>query len=152
MSIHYTLKDDGDQVIDTSSGKDPLVYIHGFGNIIPGLEQALEGKSKGEKLQVSVPPEQAYGNHNAEMVQVVPKERMANLPEIEVGARLKADTENGPLVFTVTEIRDNEYVLDGNHPLAGATLHFDVEVMDLRDATSEELEHGHVHGPGGHDH
>jgi FKBP-type peptidyl-prolyl cis-trans isomerase SlyD len=152
VSIHYTLTDDQKQVLDSSSGKEPLVYIHGSGSIIPGLEQALEGKSQGEKLKVTILPEDAYGPRHAEMVQNVLKSEFQDADKIHVGMRFQVNTQGGPLVLTVIEVKETEVVVDGNHPLAGMTLHFDVEVTDIRTATEEELAHGHVHGEGGHHH
>ncbi|MBP9673496.1 MAG: peptidylprolyl isomerase [Bacteriovoracaceae bacterium] len=152
VNIHYTLTDDKGETIDTSIGSDPLAYIQGAGNIIIGLENALEGKTKGTKLKVSVKPEEAYGVRNDKMIQVVPKTEIPSSEKVAVGNQFQADTENGPIILTVVEIRPNEVVLDGNHPLAGMNLHFDVEIMDVREATAEELSHGHVHGVGGHHH
>lgn len=152
VTIHYTLTDDQNKVLDTSSGKDPLIYIHGAGNIIPGLEQALEGRSAGDKFNVTIAPENAYGLRDESMTQSILKSEFQDGDKIKVGMRFQVNTEGGPLVLTVVEVKDTEIVVDGNHPLAGATLHFDVEVSAVREATNEELEHGHVHGPGGHHH
>jgi FKBP-type peptidyl-prolyl cis-trans isomerase SlyD len=152
VSINYTLKNDDGQVLDSSADGNPLVYLHGVGQIIPGLEKALEGKTKGEKVNVTIPPEEAYGPRNDQMIQTVPKSEFEDADTIEVGVQFQADTQAGPMIFTVIEVKDNDFVLDGNHPLAGMTLHFDVEVSDVRAATAEEISHGHVHGPGGHDH
>lgn len=148
VSIHYTLKDDDGNVLDTSENMDPLLYIHGAGNIIPGLEQALEGKVKGDKLNVSIVPEDAYGERIDTLIHAVPKDQFENAETIQVGSQFQVDSEHGPMILTVIEIKDAEFVLDGNHPLAGMKLHFDVEIMDLRPATEDELAHGHVHGPG----
>lgn len=152
VSIHFTLKNDEGTTLESSKGGQPLAYIQGVGQMIPSLESALEGKQKGDKIKVSLAPEQAYGERNEEIVQVVPRAEFAAIEDLEVGTEIEADGGAGPVVFTVTEIRDDEVVIDGNHPFAGMTLHFDVEVMDVREATDEELDHGHVHGPGGHHH
>lgn len=152
VSINYTLKNDEGQVMDQSTDGNPLVYLHGIGQIIPGLEKALEGKTTGDKLNVTIPPEEAYGPKNDQMIQTVPKSEFQDADTIEVGVQFQADTEVGPMIFTVIEVKDNEFVLDGNHPLAGMTLHFEVEVSEIRAASKEEIEHGHVHGQGGHDH
>lgn len=152
VSINYTLKNDDGQVMDSSTDGNPLVYLHGVGQIIPGLEKALEGKTTGDKLNVTIPPEEAYGPKNDQMIQTVPKSEFQDADTIEVGVQFQADTEVGPMIFTVIEVKENEFVLDGNHPLAGMTLHFEVEVSEIRAASKEEIEHGHVHGPGGHDH
>ena len=152
-TIDYTLTDDSNQVIDSSDGGEPLSSIHGTGSIIPGLEQALVGKGPGDKLKVSIPPDQAYGERDDDLMQKVPKERFETPDEIEVGMQFHTDGGDGsPQIITVVDVSDNEVTVDGNHPLAGMTLTFDVKVVDVRDATAEELDHGHVHGAGGHHH
>ena len=150
--IHYTLKDDDGEVIDSSAGGDPLAYIQGHGNLVSGLEKALEGKQNGNKVVVSVSPEEGYGKHDAKLIQRIPKRSLQGAGQIKKGMQFQARTEDGMRVFTVTAIVGDMVTLDGNHPLADKTLHFDVDVVEVRDATSEELEHGHVHGPGGHHH
>ena len=147
VSIHYTLTNpDGDQ-LDSSIGGEPLVYLHGVGNIIPGLEQALAGKRVGDKLLVSIEPEQAYGLIDDTMQQVVSKKMFEGM-DIELGMQFHADVSYGSGVITIIEINGDDVTIDGNHPLAGETLNFDVEVVDVRPATAEELAHGHVHGAG----
>lgn len=150
--INYTLKNDSGEVLDTSSGGDPLGYIHGIGNLIPGLENALEGKKKGDQLQVSIAPADAYGQKEAANIKAVPRNQFPDPNSLEVGMQFEADLGEGPRVFTITGLEDGEVMLDGNHPLAGETLHFSVEVLDIRKATAEEISHGHVHGHGGHHH
>ena len=150
--IHYTLKDDNGAVIDSSAGGEPLAYIQGHGNLVAGLEKALEGKQDGNTLAVSVPPAEGYGKHDAALIQRVPKRSMQGSGEIKKGMQFQARTDDGMRLFTVTAVVGDMVTLDGNHPLADKTLHFDVEVVSVRDATSEELEHGHVHGVGGHHH
>ena len=150
--IHYTLKDDDGTVIDSSDGGDPLAYIQGHGNIVPGLEKALEGKSEGDKVMVAVSPEEGYGRHDPKLIQRVPKRAMQGAGEIRKGMQFQARTEDGMRVFTVTGVVGDMVSLDGNHPLADKTLNFDIDVVSVRDATAEELEHGHVHGVGGHHH
>lgn len=151
--IHYTLKNDAGSVIDSSSGGDPLAYIHGQGNIIPGLEKALEGKTTGDKLSVKVDPAEGYGVRDASLVQQVPRRAFGGAPSIQPGMQFHAQTSQGHTrVVTVTGIQGDMVTVDGNHPLAGENLNFDVEIAEVRDATQEELEHGHVHGPGGHHH
>lgn len=146
VTIHYTLKDDAGEVLDSSDGGDPLAYIHGIGNLIPGLESQLEGKQKGAKLEVQIAPKDGYGEFDANLVHQVPKRQFEG--NVEVGQRFHA----GPSVVTVTKILGDMVTVDGNHPLAGKNLNFKVEVMDVRAATAEELDHGHVHGAGGHHH
>jgi FKBP-type peptidyl-prolyl cis-trans isomerase SlyD len=150
--IHYTLKNAAGQVLDSSEGGDPLAYIHGSGNIIPGLEEALEGKVAGDRLNVSIAPDKAYGMHSAELVQQVPKRAFQGVGQVQEGMRFTAQTEHGPRQVVVTRVIGDMVTVDGNHPLAGQTLNFDVEIAEVRDASQEELEHGHVHGPGGHHH
>ncbi|WP_297922934.1 peptidylprolyl isomerase [uncultured Agitococcus sp.] len=152
VSIAYTLTNDEDQVIDTSEGGAPLVYLHGAQNIIPGLENALVGKQVGDKLKVSVEPAEGYGEYQAELVQVVPKRMFAGVDNIEAGMQFHAQTDYGMQIVTVAAVEGEDITVDGNHPLAGQTLHFEVEVVDVRAASKEELEHGHVHGEGGHHH
>ncbi len=147
VSINYTLTNDKGEILDKSDGT-PLVYLQGFSNIIPGLENALEGKVKGDKLQVSIEPKDAYGTRNDQLVQKVPRNEFdSDGGPLEVGVQFQMDTPNGSIILTAIEVTDEHVVLDGNHPLAGEHLNFDVEVMDVRAATEDELSHGHVHGP-----
>jgi FKBP-type peptidyl-prolyl cis-trans isomerase SlyD len=146
VSIHYTLKNDGGEVVDTSSGKDPLKFLFGSGMIIPGLEKELSGKEAGESFKVTVQPEEAYGDIQEELVQDVPKQQLEHIEELQVGTVLQADTGDGtPLNLVVIEINDEFVKLNGNHPLAGEVLHFEGEVTEVREATEEELAHGHAH-------
>lgn len=150
--IHYTLTNDEGEVIDSSEGHAPLAYIHGMGNIIPGLENALAGKTAGDRLQVTIEPENAYGLRDDDLIESVPKSAFQGVNEIEPGMQFHAESPEGMQLVTVLEVRDDQVILDGNHPMAGMTLNFDVEVTEVRDATPEEMDHGHVHGPGGHHH
>jgi FKBP-type peptidyl-prolyl cis-trans isomerase SlyD len=152
VTIHYTLKDDGGAVLDSSAGGDPLTYIQGHGNLVPGLEKALEGKTGGNRISVTLAPAEGYGSRSEALVQRVPKRSLQGAGEVRKGMQFRAQTEGGVRLFTVTAIAGDMVTLDGNHPLADRTLHFDVEVIEVRGATVEELEHGHVHGPGGHHH
>jgi FKBP-type peptidyl-prolyl cis-trans isomerase SlyD len=150
--IHYTLKDDAGDVIDTSAGGEPLAYIQGHGNLVVGLEKALEGKEGGSSVAVSVQPADGYGKHDPALIQRVPKRTLQGAGAIKKGMQFQARTDDGMRVFTVTAVVGDMVTLDGNHPLADKTLHFDVQVVTVREATHEELEHGHVHGAGGHHH
>ncbi len=152
VSFHYTLKDDSGEVLDTSSGREPLTYLHGHGNIIPGLEKALEGTSVGHRSHVAVEAADAYGETNPDLIFEAPREHFPADLKLEQGTRVYAEGPEGPVSFTVVRLTEKGAVLDGNHPLAGKQLHFDLEVVDVRPATPEELDHGHVHGAGGHDH
>lgn len=151
VSLHYKLTGEDGNVIDASSG-EPLSYLHGHGNIIAGLEQALEGAEAGLKSTVTIEPEKGYGERRDDMIVGVAREQFDPAMELKPGLQVMANGPQGDVVFTIVEIGDEEVTLDGNHPLAGQTLRFDVEVAEVRPATAEELEHGHVHGAGGHQH
>jgi FKBP-type peptidyl-prolyl cis-trans isomerase SlyD len=150
VSMHYTLTDDAGNTIDSSRGRDPFVYLHGHGNIISGLETALEGAEAGFKSAVTLQPSEGYGEYNPKAVFEVPKEQFPSGEDIQVGMQVQGEGPQGIVAFTVVELTDNEVVLDGNHPLAGKTLSFDVEIITVREATDQELEHGHVHAHGHH--
>ena len=150
VSIHYTLTNDDGEVLDSSIGDEALVYLHGVGNIIPGLEKALHGKVAGDKFNVRIAPEDAYGELMEEMVQVISRDMFEGIDNIEVGMQFHADVSSGSGVVTVVNIEDDDITIDGNHPLAGLALTFDVEVIDVRAATEEEAAHGHIHGAGCH--
>ena len=151
--INYILKNDTGEVIDSSEGSDPLAYLHGAENIIPGLENALEGKAAGDTLSVTIAAEEAYGLFDESKVQEVPKEMFEDAGEVIVGAQYHAaGPDGGHITITVTEVTDDTVTVDANHPLAGENLSFDVTIVEIRDASPEELEHGHVHGAGGHQH
>jgi FKBP-type peptidyl-prolyl cis-trans isomerase SlyD len=150
--IHYTLKDDAGAVLDSSAGGEPLAYIQGHGNLVSGLEKALEGKREGANVAVAVTPEEGYGKHDSNLIQRVPKRTLQGSGAIKKGMQFQGRTDDGMRLFTVTAVIGDMVTLDGNHPLADKTLHFDVQVVGVREATTEELEHGHVHGAGGHHH
>ncbi|GGO75543.1 peptidyl-prolyl cis-trans isomerase [Marinobacterium nitratireducens] len=152
VKIHYTLKNAEGNVIDSSEGQEPLAYLHGGGNIVEGLESALAGKAAGDKLDVTVDPERGYGSRRDDLVQTVDRSNFVGIDQIEVGMQFLAQTPWGEQPVTVVAVADDNVTLDGNHPLAGEVLNFAIEVMDVRAATDEELEHGHAHGEGGHHH
>lgn len=162
VTIDYTLKNDEGEVLDTTEGKTPLGFVQGMEMLLPGLEEALQGRSAGEKFSAVLPPEKAYGLYSEELVEEVPLSEMAGVDNLEVGMKLQAHTPHGVRVFTVQEIKDETVIVDGNHPLAGKTLHFDVHALEVREATDEELApamdscgcgsgggHDHSHGGGG---
>lgn len=153
VTIHYNLMDaaSGD-VIESSENHPPMTYLHGAHNLIPGLEKALEGKSAGDQIEVTVAPEDGYGEHNEHGVHRMPKDTLKDMDNIEVGMVLTAETDNGPANLQIIEVDETEIVVDANHPLAGVTLLFKVSVEAVRDATAGEVEHGHAHGPEGHQH
>jgi len=146
VTIDYTLKGNDGEVIDTSEGREPLAYLHGHGNIIPGLEKALEGKGEGEELNVKVEPEEGYGPRRDELVQQVSMEAFAGIDEVEPGMKFNAESAQGPLVVKVTEVDGENVTIDANHDLAGQALNFDVTVREIREASPEELEQGQVAG------
>ena len=148
VSIHYRLTDDQQQEIENSYGDVPMIYLHGHNNLIPGLESVLDGKQAGDQLSVTVAPEDGYGEYNDALKQQLPSEAFAGL-DPKVGMQFTADTDNGPMQVNVLEVTDETVTVDGNHPFAGKTLHFEVEVTEIRDATPTELEHGHIHSGGG---
>ncbi|MBL4651763.1 MAG: peptidylprolyl isomerase [Flavobacteriales bacterium] len=153
VHMHYKLTNDKGKVLDNSEGQEPLAYIQGLGNIISGLEKEMEGKKAGDKLSVSIAPKDGYGEIKAELIQIVPKSGFeGGENELQAGMQVQVDTNEGVQVANVTKIDGKDVTLDLNHPLAGIQLNFDIEIMEVRDSTTEELEHKHVHGPGGHHH
>jgi len=152
VAIDYKLTDAAGKLIDSSENHGALYYIQGIGNLIPGLENALEGKKPGDNLKVTIPAKDGYGERNEALCQSVPRAQFESSEGVEVGMQFEVDTEQGELVVTVTKIEGDTITVDGNHPLAGVELHFDVTVKEIRDASAEELAHGHVHGQGGHHH
>lgn len=152
VAIDYKLTNDAGELLDTSEGAGPLTYLHGHKNIIPGLENALVGKKEGDQLTASIPAAEAYGEKREDLVSEVPLSELAGIPDLKAGLQLQADTPQGVQVFTVLNVGEETATLDGNHPLAGLTLHFDVTVKTVRKANAEEISHGHVHGEGGHHH
>ena len=152
VSIHYKLTVGGAEV-DSSEGGNPLEYLHGSQNIVPGLERQLEGKSVGDSVQATVAPVDGYGERNEEAVQTVPRSAFPPDAELSKGLSFQAmDEDQNPMIGTILELTDETVTVDFNHPLAGQQLEFDVNVEAIRDASDQEREHGHAHGPGGHDH
>lgn len=145
VSLHYTLKDSEGDSIDSSEGAEPLAYLHGASNIVPGLEKELLGKAVGDKLAVQVSAEEGYGEYNPGLKQTVSRDMFEQAEGIEVGAQFQATTDQGPVSVVVTEVSETDITVDGNHPLAGQDLFFDVEIVEIRDASAEEIDHGHVH-------
>ncbi len=152
VTIDYTLMDGQSTVLDSSQDGEPLSYIQGAGSLIPGLEAALEGRSIGEALQVTIAPDQAYGERDEALMQTVARDSFEGADQLEVGMRFRLQSDSGPQVITVVAAEGDTITIDGNHPLAGVTLNFDVTIRGVRDATGEELSHGHVHGPEAHGH
>ncbi len=152
VALDYTLRNDGGETIDSSSGGEPLAYIHGNGSILPALEAALEGREPGEKFDLRLAAKDGYGERQAELVQVVQRKSLATIGKIKVGTQFHAQVPGGARVMTITAVDKDDITIDGNHPLAGVDLNFNVEVVEVRDASPDELAHGHVHGTGGHHH
>lgn len=148
VTLEFTVKNaDTNEVIETSKGGEPLLYIHGHSNIVPGLESALAGKKVGESYEVLVTPEEGYGVRDEALVQEVPLAAFQGVDNVEVGMAFTADGPQGEVVVEVTSVEGDTVTIDGNHPLADVTLAFSGEITDIREATQGELEHGHVHGP-----
>ncbi|WP_455217316.1 FKBP-type peptidyl-prolyl cis-trans isomerase [Kaarinaea lacus] len=145
VSIHYTLTDDAGTVLDSSRQGDPLKYLHGANNIIPGLENELTGKAPGASMKVTVEPEDGYGEHQPDAVQTVPRAAFEGVEDIQPGMQFQTEGPHGVQIIVVTEVSEDDVTIDANHPLAGKTLHFDVSIEEVRDATPEEIAHGHVH-------
>lgn len=152
VTMHYTLTNDGGDVLDSSRGGDPLTYLHGHGNIVSGLEKALEGAAISHQSRVTVAAAEGYGERNEELMFEAERTQFPPDMALAIGERVYAEGQNGPVSFTVVELTEKGAILDGNHPLAGQTLYFEVEIVAIRPATDEEIAHGHVHGPHGHDH
>ena len=146
VSMHYKLTDNDGNVLDSSEGAEPLTYLHGSGNIIPGLEKELVGKVEGDTHQVKVEPEEGYGEINPELIQTVDKAAFQGVESVEVGMSFEAQASDGSVQHIVVKSIEGEVVtIDANHPLAGTTLNFDVQIVSVREATEEEIDHGHVH-------
>ncbi len=153
VTLAYTLRDDAGEVLDSATTADPFAFVHGRHSVIPGLEKALTGRGAGDTLDLTIAPADAYGEHSPARVQVVPRDRFPADIDIEPGMQFHASDEHGGrMAVRVAEVNEDGVVIDANHPLAGQTLHFAVQVLGVRAATAEELAHGHVHGAGGHHH
>jgi FKBP-type peptidyl-prolyl cis-trans isomerase SlyD len=152
VTFHYSLRDEQGALIESSEGKSPVVYMHGHGNIVPGLEREMTGKQSGAKFTATVPPDQAYGLRDDNAVQRVPLKHLNTRGRLVPGQMVAVNTSQGARHARVLKVGHFNVDLDLNHPLAGRTLVFDIEIVDVRGATQEELQHGHAHGPGGHEH
>lgn len=151
VGIGYTLTDTENQLLDSTPGSDPLIYLHGHENIIPGLERALEGKSEGDTFKITIPAADAYGNRDERLIIQVPRDRFEGVEGVEKGMQFEAETADGSRIVTVTGITGSTITVDGNHPLAGMDLNFDVTVMNVREASDEEIVHGHPHHAHSHE-
>ncbi len=152
VEMHYTLKNDEGEIIDSSEGDAPLTFLQGHGNIIHGLERVMAGLKVGDTKDVVVEPEDGYGLYDEELVQEVPRSVFGEIDDLEVGMQFHADTDGGLIPVTVTAVEDDLITVDGNHELAGERLHFSVRIESIREATAEELAHGHVHGDDDEEH
>ena len=151
VRFNYILTDESGNVIDQSQG-EPLAYLHGHNNIIPGLEKELEGKSAGDSLTAVIEPADAYGEYQEQAVQQVPRANFQGVDNIQPGMQFQSEAEGQVMLVTVTDVNEDTVTVDANHPLAGKKLSFDVEIVEVRAATEDELNHGHVHGVGGVQH
>jgi len=151
VGIEYTLKDPSGEIIDTNAGEDALYFIQGEGNIVPGLEKEMHGKSVGDRFEVDIKAKDGYGEYDASLVRKVPRDKLGNVNP-KKGAMLRSESPDGEQIFVITEVTETHVKLDGNHPMAGQDLFFEIAIKEVRDATKEEMEHGHAHGPDGHHH
>ncbi len=152
VSFHYTLSNDEGEQMESSREGNPMVYLHGYRNIIPGLENAMAGKDVGDTFEVTVEPKEAYGERNPNAVQRLSAKLFPEPRKLRPGQMVQLQTKQGPMQAVVVKVGRFNIDVDANHPLAGQTLTFDVEIIDIRDATQEEIDHGHAHGPGGVNH
>ena len=152
VTFHYTLRDDNEDELETSRSGEPTAYLHGANNIIPGLEEAMNEKAAGDVFTASIEPEKGYGQPIPERQQRVPAKHLIFKGKLRAGAVVQLNTKEGVRPVTVVKAGRHSADIDTNHPLAGKTLHFDIEILDVRAASAEELSHGHAHGPGGHEH
>jgi FKBP-type peptidyl-prolyl cis-trans isomerase SlyD len=152
--MHYAVSDSEGTLIDSSYEDKPMEIIQGTGYLIPGLDDALIDHEAGDKFEVAVACEDAYGERHDDYVQTVPREVLAGVEDLSLGTQLRATTDDGEQTVIVIDVQDDVITVDGNHPLSGLDLSFDVEIIEVREATADELEHGHVHAEGGcgHDH
>lgn len=147
VTIDFTMYGDENEVLESSQNDAPLVYMHGIGELPEGLEEELEGKAAGDEVKITLEPDDAYGEYDESLVQAVPREQFEEA-DIEIGMRFEAETEDGPRSVTVVGLEDEDVIVDANEPYAGRTVRFEIKVLGVRDASADELEHGHVHGPG----
>lgn len=147
VTIDFTMYGEKSEVLETSQNETPLVYMHGIGELPAGLEDELDGKQAGDSVEVTLEPADAYGEYDESLVQAVPRDQFEELDEIDVGMRFEADTDEGPRVVHVVGLEDGEVIVDANEPYAGRTVRFEVKVLGVREASEDEIEHGHAHGP-----
>lgn len=152
VSVDYTLTDDSGRVLDTNKGQGPLLYLHGVGGIVPGLERALEGRSPGDSVKVDVEPHDAYGVRDESQVETLPRSAFKVIDDLAPGMQFHGSDGEHQRLITILSVDKDTVRVDANHPLAGKTLRFDVTILDVRDASPDEIEHGHAHGPDGHHH
>jgi FKBP-type peptidyl-prolyl cis-trans isomerase SlyD len=152
VGVDYTLTDDAGHVLDTNKGDGPFLYLHGIGGIVPGLERALEGRSPGDHLKVKVEPHDAYGVRDESQIETLPRAAFKGIDQLAPGMQFQGSDGEHSRLITILSADNDTVRVDANHPLAGKTLNFDVTILDVRDATPDELEHGHAHGPHGHEH
>ena len=152
VTLNYRLRSEKDETLDSSDQAGPIVYIQGAEDILQGIENAVEGLSINDEVSITIAAADAYGEYEPEKVETVPRSAFVGMDDIQVGMQVQEETEHGPMQITIKEVTDDQVVVDANHPLAGQSLHFDLQVKAIRMATPEELDHGHVHGEHGHNH
>jgi len=152
VNVHYSLSNNEGEVLDSSEGGEPLSFIHGIGALLPSLERSLEGKPVGEKIIISIEPEDAYGLRDESLVHTVTRDAFSGVDKLEVGMCFQSSGGQEPEGIIISRINGDQITVDSNHPLAGVVLNFDIDILSVRDATEEELKHGHIHGPDGHKH
>jgi len=152
VTVHYSLSNNEGEVLDSSEEGEPLSFIHGIGALLPSLERSLEGKPVGEKIIISIEPEDAYGLRDESLVHTVTRDAFGDVDKLEVGMCFQSSEGQEAEGITISRINGDQITVDGNHPLAGVVLNFDIDILSVRDATEEELKHGHIHGPDGHHH
>jgi FKBP-type peptidyl-prolyl cis-trans isomerase SlyD len=149
VTIDFTMYDaDTNELLETSEKLDPVVYLHGYGELPEGLEDALEGKQAGDEVRITLDPDLAYGERDEELVQAVSRDQFEGIQDLEIGMRFEAETEEGPQVVRIVGFEEDDVIIDANELYAGRTVKFDVTILGVRDATEDELEHGHAHGEG----
>jgi FKBP-type peptidyl-prolyl cis-trans isomerase SlyD len=148
VTIDFTMFSEENEVLETSQDETPLVYMHGIGELPDGLEEELDGKQAGDEVNVTLSPAEAYGEYDASLVQAVPRDQFEDIEDIAVGMRFEAETDEGPRSVHVIGLEDGGVIVDANEPYAGRTVRFEVKVLGVRQASADEIEHGHAHGPG----
>lgn len=152
VTFHYTIKDEAHTLLETSDDNEPITYLHGSEGVLPALQEAMLGKTLNDQITVTLPPEKAYGEYNAELQTRISAKYLRHLKKFKAGDVVPVNTDQGQQWVTVLKKGLKTVDVDGNHPFAGKTLSFVITIEDVREASAEEIDHGHVHGPGGVEH